>query len=88
MMAIKLDTPTGTWQKQTLASGVAQFIWKDTVDNIFLDTTACIWLDRAIELIERLTGIEGVSEKQTKPTDGGVKLSRPSGTWIKQDKPS
>jgi len=87
-MAVRLDAPTGTWQKQSLASGVAEFIWKDTADNIFLDTTACIWLDRSIDLIERLRGIEGVSEKQNKPTDGGVKLSRPSGTWEKQIAPA
>jgi len=68
-MAIRLDAPTGTWQKQSLASGVAEFIWKDTADNTFLDTTACIWLDRAIDLIERLRGIEGTWEKQKVPFD-------------------
>lgn len=64
-MAVRLDAPTGTWQRQDKPSGISGFIWKDTTNNIFLDTTACVWLDQEIDLIEKLSRPTGIIVKQS-----------------------
>jgi len=84
MAITRLDAPTDGASRQELVSGVVEFIWKDTANNMFLDTTACIFLDREIELIERGLSIEGAPARQIKPADGGARVTIPTGAPVRQ----